>query len=149
MWQETLNRLEKQYRIISSAQEREKYRLLNTSTMKSINPDIATTDTKAKVSHVANSNGYVPAPVDVSDIELPEELDEVVELIAKNVHEVWAKERMDEGWTYGSVRNDKLKTHPCLIPYEELPEIEKEYDRNTAFGTMRYIRKLGFKVSKE
>lgn len=93
--------------------------------------------------------GYIPSPIDVSDVVLPEELDEAVELIAKNVHEVWAKERMDEGWTLGPVRNDELKQHPCLVPYEELPEIEKEYDRNTALGTLRYIRKLGFKISKE
>lgn len=96
-----------------------------------------------------SGKGYIPAPVDISDVQLPEELDEAVELIAKNVHEVWAKERMDEGWTLGPVRNDELKQHPCLVPYEELPEIEKEYDRNTALGTLRYIRKLGFKISKE
>ncbi len=98
---------------------------------------------------ISGSNGYVPAPVDISDVQLPEEIYEAVELMAKNVHEVWAKERMDEGWTLGPVRNDELKQHPCLVPYEELPEIEKEYDRNTALGTLRYIRKLGFKISKE
>lgn len=93
--------------------------------------------------------GYIPSPIDVSDVVLPEELDEIVELIAKNVHEVWAKERMSEGWTYGPVRNDALKQHPCLVPYDELPEIEKEYDRNTALGTLRCIKKLGFNIRKE
>lgn len=95
------------------------------------------------------SNEYIPTPVDVSGVQLPKELDDVVELIAKNVHEVWAKGRIDEGWTFGHIRNEELKQHPCLIPYEELPEIEKEYDRNTALGTLRYIKKLGFKISKE
>ena len=80
---------------------------------------------------------------------MPEELDEAVETIAKNVHEVWAKERMSEGWTYGPVRNDALKQHPCLVPYEELPEIEKEYDRNTAIGTLKHIKGLGFNITKE
>lgn len=94
-------------------------------------------------------NGYTPSPIDISGIELPEELDEAVETIAKNVHEVWAKERMSEGWTYGPVRNDALKQHPCLVPYEELPEIEKEYDRNTAIGTLKHIKGLGFNITKE
>ena len=92
---------------------------------------------------------YVPKPVNTSDVQLPVELDELVEKIAKNVHEVWAQNRLDEGWVYGEQRNDTLKTHPCLIPYEELPEVEKEYDRNTAFGTLRLISKLGFKITKE
>ena len=92
---------------------------------------------------------YAPQPVDTSDVLLPVELDELVEKIAKNVHDVWAQNRLDEGWVYGEQRNDTLKTHPCLIPYEELPEVEKEYDRNTAFGTLRLITKLGFKITKE
>jgi hypothetical protein len=92
---------------------------------------------------------YVPKPMDTSDVQLPVELDELVEMIAKNVHEVWAQNRMEEGWIYGEQRNDAFKTHPCLIPYEELPEIEKAYDRDTAFGTLRLISKLGFKITKE
>ncbi|MBR5511067.1 MAG: Ryanodine receptor Ryr [Bacteroidaceae bacterium] len=77
------------------------------------------------------------------------ELDELVEKIAKNVHEVWAQSRLQQGWTYGEERSDALKQHPCLVPYEELPEVEKDYDRDTAFGTLRLISKLGFKISKE
>lgn len=94
-------------------------------------------------------NSYTPQPVDTSDVKLPEELDELVELISKNVHEVWAKSRLDQGWTYGPERSDELKHHPCLIPYEELPEIEKAYDRDTAMGTLKLIAKLGFKITKE
>ncbi len=92
---------------------------------------------------------YLPQPIDTSDIILPEELDVLAEDIAKNVHEVWAKSRMEQGWTYGEERNDTLKQHPCLIPYEELSDVEKAYDRDTAFGTLKLIRKLGFKISKE
>lgn len=92
---------------------------------------------------------YVPQPVDTSDVQLPVELDELVEKIAKNVHEVWAQNRISEGWQYGEERSDALKQHPCLVPYEDLPEIEKEYDRNTAFGTLRLITKLGFKIIKD
>ena len=69
--------------------------------------------------------------------------------MAKNVHEVWAQTRMEQGWTYGEVRNDELKQHPCLVEYEELPEEERVYDRNTAVGTLKLIRQLGFKIVKE
>ena len=92
---------------------------------------------------------YVPQPVNTNDVQLPVELDELVEKIAKNVHDVWAQSRMEQGWTYGEERNDTLKTHPCLVPYEELPEVEKAYDRDTAFGTLKLITKLGFKITKE
>jgi ryanodine receptor 2 len=91
---------------------------------------------------------YVPQPMDTEDIRLPEELNTLIEQMAKNVHEVWAKSRIDEGWVYGPERSDELKQHPCLVPYEELPEIEKEYDRNTAIGTLKLVSKLGFKISK-
>lgn len=93
-------------------------------------------------------NNYTPQPIDTSDIKLSEELNELIEKMAKNVHEVWAQSRIEQGWTYGEERNDSLKTHPCLVPYEELPEIEKAYDRDTALGTLKLICKLGFKISK-
>lgn len=93
-------------------------------------------------------NNYIPQPIDTSDIRLPEELNELIEKMAKNVHEVWAQSRIDQGWTYGEERNDTIKTHPCLVSYEELPEIEKAYDRDTALGTLKLICKLGFKISK-
>ena len=89
---------------------------------------------------------YVPQPMDTSDIQLPEELNVLIEQMAKNVHEVWAKSRMEQGWTYGEERSDALKQHPCLIPYEELPEVEKDYDRNTAIETLKLMVHLGFKI---
>ena len=92
---------------------------------------------------------YVPQPVDTSDIQLPKELNDLVELMAKNVHEVWAESRIEQGWTYGEERSDALKQHPCLVPYEELPDVEKAYDRDTALGTLKLIKKLGFKITKE
>lgn len=92
---------------------------------------------------------YVPKPEDTKDIVLPEEINDLVEVLAKNVHEVWAESRITQGWTYGAERNIALKQHPCLIPYEELPEEEKDYDRDTAVGTLKLISKLGFKIVKE
>ena len=91
---------------------------------------------------------YVPQPMDTSDIQLPEELNVLIEQMAKNVHEVWAQSRIKQGWKYGNERSDALKQHPCLIPYEELPEVEKAYDRDTALETLKLISKLGFKIIK-
>ena len=92
---------------------------------------------------------YIPNPVDTEQIQLPNELEYLVEEMAKNVHEVWSKTRIEQGWTYGEKRDDVLKQHPCLIPYEELPEEEKVYDRNSSVETLKLIMKLGFKISKD
>ncbi len=92
---------------------------------------------------------YIPSPVDTSDVKLPEELMQLVEAMARNVHDVWAQTRIEQGWSYGTERNDTLKQHPCLVDYEDLPESEREYDRNTAIGTLKLIYKLGFRVVSE
>lgn len=92
---------------------------------------------------------YIPEPLDTEEICLPEELDELIEQLAKNVHETWAKSRMEQGWTYGKYRNDMYKQHPCLVPFENLRESEKEYDRNTAIQTLKFVLSKGFKISKD
>lgn len=91
---------------------------------------------------------YIPQPIDISNVKLPKELEQLAGLISENVHEVWAATRITQGWKYGEQRNDELKTHPCLVPYEELSEEEKKYDYNTSIGTLKLIIKLGFKISK-
>ena len=96
-----------------------------------------------------NKLDYTPEPMDLSSVDLPESLIQLSERIAENVHEVWAKARMDEGWTYGGKRDDINKKHPCLVPYDELPEEEKEYDRNTAMNTIKMVKKLGFRIERE
>jgi ryanodine receptor 2 len=96
-----------------------------------------------------SKNNYTPKPIDTSDIQLPKELNPLLEAMAKNVHEIWAQERINQGWTYGEKRDDAKKHHPCLITYEDLPEEEKVYDRNTSVETLKLILKLGFKISKD
>lgn len=91
-------------------------------------------------------NTYSPSPVDIRDVELPQRLLDLVEMMAKNVHDEWAETRIKEGWKYGPERSDSLKTHPCLVPYEHLPDSEKEYDRRTAVSTLKFILKVGFKI---
>ncbi len=89
---------------------------------------------------------YQPKPVDTTGVVLPEELLQLTELIAENVHEVWSAGRIAEGWTYGEKKDAVLKTTPLLIPYRDLPESEKEYDRRTAFETLKFIVKLGYRI---
>lgn len=93
-------------------------------------------------------NTYKPHPIDTHDVELPKELESLAEQIAKNVHEVWSSNRISQGWTYGTQRDDAKKEHPCLVPYEELSEMEKAYDRSTSISTIKLILKLGFKIHK-
>lgn len=89
---------------------------------------------------------YRPEPVDTSDVVLPEDLLALTEKIASNVHDVWAKGRIEEGWAYGPVKDREGKTNPCLVPYGQLPENEKAYDRNTALETLKLIIKLGYEI---
>ena len=91
---------------------------------------------------------YKPNPVDTGNIALPEDLILLKERIAENVHDVWAAGRIAEGWTYGTDKDPQKKTTPLLVPYEELSDSEKEYDRNTAFETLKLIIKLGYTISK-
>lgn len=91
---------------------------------------------------------YNPNPIDLSNVTLDSSLESLVEALAENVHDTWAKGRMDDGWTYGPVRDDARKHHPCLVPYNELPESEKEYDRNTAISTLKFIVKKGYAIYK-
>lgn len=92
---------------------------------------------------------YTPHPIDTADVQLPAELEQLAELIAKNVHDVWAEGRMADGWTYGPERNDALRHHPCLVPYEQLTDEEKRYDRQTSQQTLKLIMKLGFSIEKK
>jgi class 3 adenylate cyclase/tetratricopeptide (TPR) repeat protein len=89
---------------------------------------------------------YKPRPIDTSGITLPDEVLELTELLAKNTHEIWARQRVSERWRYGAERNDERLEHPGLVPYEELSEVEKQYDRNTALETLKTIISLGYRI---
>ena len=79
---------------------------------------------------------------------LPDEVLALAEQLARNTHEVWAAQRLKDGWVWGPARDDAKKQHPCLVPYEELPEEEKDYDRHTALETLRLIRSMGFEIRR-
>ena len=89
---------------------------------------------------------YHPNPIDVSEVELSPELAALTERLAENAHDRWAETRLEQGWTYGAVRDDAKKFHPCLIPYDQLPESEKDLDRTTVLGTLKSILALGYRV---
>lgn len=91
---------------------------------------------------------YNPKPFDTSAISLDKELLELMEGVAQNIHENWAAGRIKDGWVYGEKRDDEKKTHPCLVPYEELTEVEKDYDRITSMETLKSIKLMGFDIVK-
>lgn len=91
---------------------------------------------------------YKPDPIDTGNVQLPQELVPLLEMMAKNTHEIWAQERMNQGWVYGPQRDDEKKQHPCLVPYEELAEEEKVYDRMTSAEALKLILTLGFRISR-
>lgn len=91
---------------------------------------------------------YTPEPIDTSKAVLTEEVLQLTERLAENAHDLWAKQRMSEGWRYGPKRDDTALEHPDLVPYGELPDSEKEYDRKTAMETLKAIVALGYRIVK-
>ena len=92
---------------------------------------------------------YDPSPIGLDDVVLSDDLTELQEAIAENAHEIWAYNRKQEGWTYGPERDDAKKLHPDMIAYNKLPESEKLYDREMAMNTIKLLKKLGWKLTKE
>jgi ryanodine receptor 2 len=91
---------------------------------------------------------YEPKPIDTTEVTLNTDVSDLTELLARNAHELWALQRLKNGWTYGPTRDDAAKKHPCLVSYEELPDSEKQYDRNAAIGTLKAIVALGFRIER-
>lgn len=89
---------------------------------------------------------YIPRPLETSAVELDDSLLELTETLAKNVHDVWAGQRLQGGWRYGPQRDDTRKLHPCLVPYEDLPHGERELDRAAAMETVKAICALGWRL---
>jgi len=92
---------------------------------------------------------YDPQPIDVTEFPLDGDIKELIEAIAENCHDIWARARIDDGWTYGQKRDDDHKKHPDLVPYSDLTKEEKKYDRKMAQGTLELIQRLGYKIVKE
>jgi hypothetical protein len=91
---------------------------------------------------------YVPKPVDTSFVSLPKEIEELANQLARNAHEIWARQRLADGWRHGKKRDDKKKEHPSLVAYDNLSESEKQYDINAAMETLKVVLSLGYKIVK-
>ena len=92
---------------------------------------------------------YRPEPINTTGVELPATVIELPELLAKNAHYLWARDRIKQSWSYGPQRYDAKKHNPCLVPYEELPDAERQYDRNNSMETLKAIVKLGYRIEKK
>lgn len=90
---------------------------------------------------------YTPTPIDTTEVDLPPDLIALIERLAEHAHDVWAAQRLAQGWTFGPARDDTAKAHPSLVPYADLPESEKEYDRRGAAGMLRAVLALGYAVT--
>jgi hypothetical protein len=91
---------------------------------------------------------YEPKPIATGGVELSPAILQLCERLAKNAHDVWARQRLADGWKYGPRRDDAAKEHPCLVPYEHLPESERQYDRNAALETLKAVLALGYRIEK-
>jgi hypothetical protein len=91
---------------------------------------------------------YRPQPIDTAHVTIPVPLEGLVERLAVNVHDIWADQRLKDGWKMGPARNDAKKEHPCLRPFDELPEAEKEYDRRVVRETLQAMLALGYRIEK-
>jgi RyR domain len=91
---------------------------------------------------------YVPKPIDVSHVKLSDGILQLQEKLSQNAHEIWALQRLKDGWRYGPTRDDTRKEHPSLIPYDELSESEKTYDRNAVMESLKTIIALGYRIER-
>ena len=92
---------------------------------------------------------YRPKPIDTSQVELPESILPLVDSLAEHLHELWARQRMTEGWTPGPQQLGGTKEHPHLVPFGQLPDSEKAFDRNSAVETLKALIALGYRIEKQ
>jgi hypothetical protein len=97
--------------------------------------------------HSAIKMPYTPKPIDTTNVTLSSELSALTERLSENAHELWAQQRIKDGWTWGPKRDEDAKKHPSLIPYAQLSESEKEYDRVVSLGVLKSILALGYKIN--
>lgn len=84
---------------------------------------------------------YTPKPVLMEMSELNPEIQKLIETLSENAHDIWAEEKISNGWEFGEKLDKDTKKHPNLVPYEDLSEEDKEYDRKMVIGTISYLLK--------
>jgi hypothetical protein len=91
---------------------------------------------------------YLARPIDDSSVKLPEDLDRITDRLAEKAHEIWAAKRLAEGWKLGPKKRRQPRRDPLLVPYAELPESEKQSDKDLVVGTLRAVLALGYCTEK-
>lgn len=91
---------------------------------------------------------YEPKPMNTDDVQLAPDLLELREVLARNIHELWARQRMNEGWQWGATYDKGARTHPNLVDYDQLAEIDKDDDRVMALETLKVLTGLGYRISR-
>uniref|UniRef100_A0A8D2L723 Ryanodine receptor 3 n=1 Tax=Varanus komodoensis TaxID=61221 RepID=A0A8D2L723_VARKO len=86
---------------------------------------------------------FIPFPIDTSQIVLPFHLEKIRDKLAENIHELWGMNKIELGWTYGKVRDDNKRHHPCLVEFSKLPETEKNYNLQMSTETLKTLLALG------
>jgi hypothetical protein len=104
--------------------------------------------TLRKKGDAVSETEYVPKPIDTTKVQLTPEMRSLVEKLAQNTHEVWSRQRIKDGWSYGNERNDAAKKHPDLVSYDKLSESEKDYDRVVVEEVVKVILALGYSIKK-
>ncbi|XP_054910410.1 ryanodine receptor 3 isoform X4 [Poeciliopsis prolifica] len=95
-----------------------------------------------------SQSSFIPTPVDTSQIVLPPHLDNIRDKLAENIHELWGMNKIELGWTYGKVRDDNKRQHPCLVDFSKLPETEKNYNVQMSSETLKTLLALGCHVAQ-
>ncbi|XP_017148745.1 ryanodine receptor isoform X12 [Drosophila miranda] len=98
---------------------------------------------------IEDDTAFVPKPVDTSGVTLPSSVDQIKEKLAENIHEMWALNKIEAGWSWGEHRDDYHRIHPCLTQFEKLPAAEKRYDNQLAVQTLKTIISLGYYITMD
>ncbi|XP_049339322.1 ryanodine receptor 3 isoform X1 [Astyanax mexicanus] len=91
---------------------------------------------------------FIPIPVNTAEIVLPPHLENVRDKLAENIHELWGMNKIELGWTYGKIRDDNKRQHPCLVDFSKLPETEKNYNLQMSTETLKTLLALGCHVAQ-
>uniref|UniRef100_A0A3Q3G2B0 Ryanodine receptor 2b (cardiac) n=1 Tax=Labrus bergylta TaxID=56723 RepID=A0A3Q3G2B0_9LABR len=91
-------------------------------------------------------SGYQPAPLDLRQVFLSPAHEELVNLLAENDHNVWARERIKQGWTYGAQQDVKAKRSPYLVPYSLLDERRRRVSMESLKETVCTLLAYGYSL---
>uniref|UniRef100_A0A8I3Q8Q6 Ryanodine receptor 3 n=1 Tax=Canis lupus familiaris TaxID=9615 RepID=A0A8I3Q8Q6_CANLF len=90
---------------------------------------------------------FIPCPIDTSQVVLPPHLEKIRDRLAENIHELWGMNKIELGWTFGKIRDDNKRQHPCLVEFSKLPETEKNYNLQMSTETLKTLLALGCHIA--